>query len=180
MARWNAKLALVAVLGIVFFFVIGYLEWNYYLVESSKGLVDRIVKTDGILRKGMPRKFANVVLSSEKSENRPVSRHGSLHQGHLNWGVFNISTAALPSSPAIVLFCYDRVAYLNKTLASLAELPGLEEIDVYISQDGNHRGVASLIDKTMQINLRANAKHVEHWQHDRQPLLSLQQVCPCD
>lgn len=37
-------------------------------------------------------------------------------------------------NPAIILFCYNRVQYLNATLHSLAALPGLNRFHVYISQ----------------------------------------------
>ena len=37
-------------------------------------------------------------------------------------------------NPAVIVFCYNRVGYLNQTLHSLANLTGLERYTVYVSQ----------------------------------------------
>lgn len=39
--------------------------------------------------------------------------------------------------PAVILFCFNRTDYLNKTLTSLAALPGLSQFTVIISQACN-------------------------------------------
>jgi hypothetical protein len=39
-------------------------------------------------------------------------------------------------SPAVIVFCYNRVSYLNQTLHSLASLEGLGRYTVYVSQVG--------------------------------------------
>ena len=161
--RVEAKLTLLLLLGAAFFLAIGYFEWSYYLVEGGKGLVERVAKDGGHANhQSMPRKFGNVAINFYD------------HRGAAGDTSFGSQRAWI--SPAIVLFCFDRVGYLNQTLSSLAELPGLGEMSLYISQDGNHSGVASLINDTIHTTLRAKVKRVEHWQHDRQPLLSLQQV----
>ncbi len=38
------------------------------------------------------------------------------------------------NNPAAIVFCYNRVSYLNQTLHSLANLTGLERYTVYVSQ----------------------------------------------
>lgn len=40
-------------------------------------------------------------------------------------------------SPAVVVLTYDRVPYLERTLASLVATPGAERYSVYVSQDGS-------------------------------------------
>lgn len=49
-------------------------------------------------------------------------------------------------NPAVLLFCYNRVGYLNQTLHSLASLQGLERHTVYVSQVGAlHPGLRALL-----------------------------------
>ena len=69
-----------------------------------------------------------------------------------------------------------RVDYLNQTLVSLSALPGLQKMALYISQDGNDSGVSSLVQSTIAGRLQAEARVVEHWQHERQSLISENQV----
>ena len=69
-----------------------------------------------------------------------------------------------------------RASYLGKTLASLSELPGLEKMAVYISQDGNVSSVHMLAESVIAISLQAKVKTTEHWHHDRVPLISETQV----
>jgi len=163
----NAKLTLITALGVAFFLVIGLVEWRYYLVGSGEGFVERVIIKGG---DALPRRFANVAI--DLTHPQSVTGDNSLDSGRQTWGLSD------SSSPAIVLFCFDRVGYLRQTLASLSELPGLEEVTLYISQDGNHSGVASVVNTTIHTALRARAQHAEHWQHDRQPLLYQNQVCP--
>ena len=165
----TARLALLTALGVAFFLVIGLVEWRYILVDSRKGFVERAVKSSELATvQSFPRKFAIVAKKSDKHQ--LASRGKYLGADHHTWGLSDAS------SPAIVLFCFNRVGYLNQTLASLAELPGLEEASLYISQDGNHTGVANLVEGVIHSTLGAKAKHVEHWQRERQPLLSEHQV----
>lgn len=70
-----------------------------------------------------------------------------------------------------------RVGYLERTLRSLAALKGLEHFTVYISQDGDHPGVAQLIQSTGKALLEgASAGGCHHWQRPREPVLGAQQV----
>ena len=75
------------------------------------------------------------------------------------------------------VLCSCRVPYLEQTLTSLAELPGLQGMAVYISQDGFDEGVAKLVENFVDSQLMPPVtKRVEHWQRDRKPLLSENQV----
>ena len=75
------------------------------------------------------------------------------------------------------VLCSCRVSYLNQTLTSLAELPGLQAMTVYISQDGFDEGVAELVQKFVESQLMPPVtKRIEHWQRDRKPLLFEDQV----
>ena len=68
------------------------------------------------------------------------------------------------------------MGYLNRTLASLSELPGLQRMAIYISQDGNDTSVNLLIASSIDKQLHSKAKRVEHWHHPRIPLISDKQV----
>ena len=165
----TARLALLTALGVAFFLIIGLVEWRYILVDGRKGFVVRAEKSSGHTTvQTFPRKFADVATNLDNSPKALGRRQ--FDSGHHTWGLSDAS------KPAIILFCFNRVGYLNQTLTSLAELPGLNEVSLYISQDGNHTGVASLIDSTIHSSLRGKTKHVEHWQRERRPLLFLHQV----
>ena len=70
-----------------------------------------------------------------------------------------------------------REHYLETTLQSLARLRGLQEITLYVSQDGQHQGVRSLVERIAAESFRSPAvRHFEHWEHRRMPLLGNGQV----
>ena len=70
-----------------------------------------------------------------------------------------------------------RERYLETTLRSLAELNGLQDITLYVSQDGQNQGVSSLVEHIADERFKAPAvRHFEHWQHRRMPLLGDGQV----
>ncbi|KDD72363.1 hypothetical protein H632_c3453p0, partial [Helicosporidium sp. ATCC 50920] len=74
--------------------------------------------------------------------------------------------------PAIILFCYNRAAYLEQTLASLARVPGLEDFAVYISQDGDDPEVAQVASKWVsRVKEEGLVRTAEHWQRERVPAL---------
>ncbi|KAK9813769.1 hypothetical protein WJX73_008446 [Symbiochloris irregularis] len=80
------------------------------------------------------------------------------------------------SSPAIILFCYNRANYLERTLASLATLVGLEQMAVYISQDGYDESVHNMSLSFGSGPLSPpHTKAFEHWQRERIPQLHAKQ-----
>lgn len=71
----------------------------------------------------------------------------------------------------------DREEYLEETLLSLASLKGLDQLTVYVSQDGTHPGVAALVERLGQTHFKPPmARGFVHWQHPRNPLLGPNQV----
>ena len=73
-----------------------------------------------------------------------------------------------------------RADYLQTTLHSLAGLAGLQSFALIVSQDGQDRGVAELVQQLGPARFRPPAvRRFEHWQHPRKPLLGATQVsCP--
>ena len=70
-----------------------------------------------------------------------------------------------------------RTTYLEKTLASLAELSGLDRVTVYVSQDGQDSAVKDTVQKYAQELLAPpNTRGFEHWQRDRVPQLGPDQA----
>ena len=71
-----------------------------------------------------------------------------------------------------------RPDYLNQTLQSLAGLRGLQGVSLYISQDGKHKGVRSLLERAAknQSFQEPAVRHFEHWEHPRAPELGWEQV----
>lgn len=68
-------------------------------------------------------------------------------------------------SPALLVICYNRPDYLADTLTSLARLPGVERYPVYVSQDGDHAGVAEVVRRFALL-----FPHYNFWQrHPRTP-----------
>ena len=63
---------------------------------------------------------------------------------------------------AMLLLCYNRPEYLQKTLASLFGVEGASVLPVYVSQDGDHAPTAAV----------ARQFNVTLWQRPRVPLLS--------
>ena len=63
---------------------------------------------------------------------------------------------------AMLLLCYNRPEYLQKTLASLFGVEGASMMPVYVSQDGDHAPTAAV----------ARRFNVTLWQRPRVPLLS--------
>ena len=73
--------------------------------------------------------------------------------------------------------CWRREGYLERTLQSLASLPGLDHFTVYVSQDGAHPGVLQLIQGTgRELMAQASVRAFQHWQHPREPALGPKQV----
>lgn len=58
-------------------------------------------------------------------------------------------------NPAIVVLTYNRADYLEKTLDSLAAVPGFDGYKLYVSQDGGDSGVAGLLSKVKNDKLPA-------------------------
>lgn len=70
-----------------------------------------------------------------------------------------------------------RTDYLDKTLASLAGLSGLDQVTVYISQDGQAAAVQEVVQEYGQTLLAPPAtRGFQHWQRDRVPQLGPKQV----
>ena len=70
-----------------------------------------------------------------------------------------------------------RAAYLQQTLASLAELSGLDLVTVYVSQDGHDAAVMDVVQQFGQHLLAfPNTRGFEHWQRDRVPQLGPDQA----
>ena len=63
---------------------------------------------------------------------------------------------------AMLLLCYNRPEYLQKTLTSLFGVEGASTLPVYVSQDGDHAPTAAV----------ARRFNVTLWQRPRVPLLS--------
>ena len=66
---------------------------------------------------------------------------------------------------AMLLLCYNRPQYLEKTLTSLFGVEGASMLPVYVSQDGDHAPTAAV----------ARRFNVTLWQRPRVPLLSPKQ-----
>lgn len=64
----------------------------------------------------------------------------------------------LQSEIAVVIMCYNRPEYLERTLESLFTVPDIDSYDVYVSQDGNHSGVYNTI--------RSSAYPIHHLQSE--------------
>ncbi len=72
-----------------------------------------------------------------------------------------------------------RTQYLERTLASLAELSGLEKVTVYVSQDGQDPAVKEVVHQYGQGLLAPpHTRGFEHWQRDRVPQLGPDQASP--
>lgn len=76
------------------------------------------------------------------------------------------SSHALPSlrNAAILLLCYNRPHYLERTLASLEAVESAGLLPVFVSQDGNHSATAAV----------ARSHRVTLWQRPRIPMLKYQ------
>lgn len=71
-----------------------------------------------------------------------------------------------------------RSNYLQRTLESLSALEGLDQMTVYISQDGNDESVHTTSLSFGQDKLAPPyTRHFEHWQRERIPQLHASQVC---
>lgn len=93
--------------------------------------------------------------------------------GGLSAAFHQLTQKHLPN-PAILVFCYNRVDYLNKTLHSLASLRGIQHYTVYISQDGDHEGVKQLVTELAATLFASQSFH--HWIRPRIPELGESQV----
>lgn len=72
---------------------------------------------------------------------------------------------------------HHRTKYLEKTLSSLAELPGLDKVTVYISQDGEDMAVKDVIhDFGQGLLAPPKTRSFEHWQRKRLPQLGPDQA----
>jgi len=112
----------------------------------------------------------------------PLAHRGA--DGRLDSGADGLRQQLLPPSPstashhtgaadaedwllplqhaAMLLLCYNRPEYLQKTLASLFSVEGASALPVYVSQDGDHAPTAAV----------ARRFNVTLWQRPRVPLLS--------
>ena len=81
-----------------------------------------------------------------------------------------------PALASLANACQYRTKYLNQTLVSLTELPGLDQMTVYISQDGTDAGVSDLVQAYAELLRPPHTAGFEHWQHPRVPLLGDKQV----
>jgi alpha-1,3-mannosyl-glycoprotein beta-1,2-N-acetylglucosaminyltransferase len=76
------------------------------------------------------------------------------------------------TNAAVLVVAYNRPKYLMQTLNSLAKLTGLNEVTVYVSQDGFDPSVASVAKTAKRRGLgKPHTRGYEHWQRDRVPLL---------
>lgn len=66
--------------------------------------------------------------------------------------------------------------YLNQTMESLSQLPGLQKMALYISQDGNNSKVSTLIEEARANWFSGKVRQSSHWYHPREPLVSENQV----
>lgn len=71
--------------------------------------------------------------------------------------------------PAIILFCYNRSHYLDRTFSSLVDLPQLGKFALYISEDGDDKAVTNLV-RSWHGRFRRKARSFEHWQRRRVPI----------
>ena len=70
-----------------------------------------------------------------------------------------------------------RTEYLGRTLDSLANLPGLDKVTVYVSQDGHDIAVGDLVQQYGQGSLAPpRTSFFDHWQRDRVPQLGPDQA----
>jgi alpha-1,3-mannosyl-glycoprotein beta-1,2-N-acetylglucosaminyltransferase len=69
-------------------------------------------------------------------------------------------TSSPPSttSTSVLILCYNRPQYLDRTMRSLFSLPQAKHANIFISQDGNHQAVTDVI--TKWTNLKHNVKHL--------------------
>ena len=78
-----------------------------------------------------------------------------------------------------------RTDYLGRTLSSLAGLAGLDQVTVYVSQDGQAAAVKDVVQEYGQGLLAPpNTRGFQHWQRDRVPQLGPKQAslatrCSC-
>ena len=68
---------------------------------------------------------------------------------------------------AVVVFCFNRPQYLERTLSSLASLPFIEHFKVYISQDGSASKAVSDVAKKFE---KGFGGIFEHWVKPREKL----------
>ena len=99
----------------------------------------------------------------ERAPLRPAPRE--------SWGVVSSGVEASPVSPssarALLVICYNRPAYLKRTLrAVLSRLPTYDRPHVYISQDGDDGEVSAAIGE-MAGEFASAAPDVPftHWHH---------------
>jgi alpha-1,3-mannosyl-glycoprotein beta-1,2-N-acetylglucosaminyltransferase len=73
--------------------------------------------------------------------------------------------------PALLLICFNRPKYLQRTIESLAKLKGLDAMSVYVSQDGNVDREVTRIAKAAVasggILAPPLSRTARHWQHPR-------------
>ncbi|KAI3435729.1 hypothetical protein D9Q98_001787 [Chlorella vulgaris] len=119
------------------------LLWTHGQLEQLRDISHR-----GFRRRALARQASNAALESGKLAATQLDQQSRAHNddaGRSNGseGLAAGGTAAL-DNPAIIVFAYNRAAYLNQTLQSLLGLSGLEAHTVYVSQDGNESGVAGV------------------------------------
>lgn len=109
------------------------LLWTHGQLEQLRDISHR-----GFRRRALARQASNAALESGKLAATQLDQQSRAHNddaGRSNGseGLAAGGTAAL-DNPAIIVFAYNRAAYLNQTLQSLLGLSGLEAHTVYVSQ----------------------------------------------
>ena len=68
---------------------------------------------------------------------------------------------------AVLVLAFNRPQYLRQTLQTLASTPGLDEVSVYVSQDGNDVGVHGVAEALHLHFEPPKARKFAHWHHPR-------------
>ena len=67
----------------------------------------------------------------------------------------------------MLVLAFNRPQYLRQTLQALASTPGLDEVSVYVSQDGNDVGVHGVAEALHLHFEPPKARKFAHWHHPR-------------
>ncbi|DBA72905.1 TPA: hypothetical protein ACH3X2_009866 [Trebouxia sp. C0005] len=182
----NTQLKVLLLFNAVMFIIAGLLEWRYYTASEQ---MDNSARRSAFSRSDLNSLYA-------RSQSPPLDLgelHKSFRKAFPEPVNVSLSTGLVPhratgqtalkriagdgsgkelSNAAVVLFCYNRTKYLEKTLSSLAELSGLDKVTVYISQDGQDMAVKDVIHKFEEGPLAPpKTRRFEHWQRERLPQL---------
>ncbi|KAK9811645.1 hypothetical protein WJX72_007588 [[Myrmecia] bisecta] len=167
----NAKLVVILAINGVMFIVASFVEYNYYATHEHQ----------------LPHHFSATTYAARTdtapyrhAEERPLL--AGLAQmrklGKSSWFA-PLSTAAhdstIPgdgsggelSNAAVIVFAYNRTSYLEKTLESMAGLAGLDQVSLYVSQDGNFTGVRDLVQRMRERLSPPHTRAFQYWQRER-------------